>query len=115
MSLVRYILGFTALLCLHSKSGFAQDSTLHVEVSMAARGFMCPFLTPMVVDYLEEKGAHWLNHDRQASTIEFAMPLDSMDGPDALTRRLVLIGYEERHVGYSRFDPTTTIPAAPEP
>ena len=93
----------------------SEEPTLHVEVSMAARGFMCPFLTPMFLGYLEDRGAHWVQHDPQASTVEFALPLDSLTGQHAITDRLVLIGYEARQVEFIRYDTLSTVPANPAP
>lgn len=89
--------------------------TLHVEVSMAARGFMCPFLTPLFLGFLEDRGAHWVHHDPQASTVEFALPLDSLSGQQAVTDRLELIGYEARQVAYLRYDTLSSVPASPAP
>ena len=93
----------------------AESPTLHVEVSMEARGFMCPFLTPMFLGYLEDRGAHWVHHDPHASTVEFALPLDSLSGQEAVTDRLVLIGYEARQVEFLRYDTLATVPAHPAP
>ena len=78
----------------------AQDNAfLHVEVTMEAHGFMCPFLTPMFIGFLEDRGAEWVQHDPDASSIEFAMPLDSAIQQD-FTDRLVLIGYEAKQIGF---------------
>ena len=89
--------------------------TLHVEVHMEARGFMCPFLTPLFIGFLEDRGAHWVYHDPHASTVEFAMPLDSLSGEQAVTDRLELIGYEARQVAYLRYDTLASVPASPAP
>lgn len=93
----------------------SEPPTLHAEVSMDARGFMCPFLTPMFLGYLEDRGAHWVHHDAEGSTVEFAIPLDSLSGQSDITDRLVLIGYEAKHVTFARFDTTLTVPTAPAP
>lgn len=92
-----------------------QSKCVHVEVTMDAHGFMCPFLTPMFLGHLEDRGAHWVSHDPDASSVEFAMPLDSLQDEEAFTRYLVLIGYEEKQIGYPRFDTTATVPAPPAP
>ena len=76
---------------------------------------MCPFLTPMFLGYLEDRGAHWVQHDPQASTVEFALPVDSLTGQHAITDRLVLIGYEARQVEFIRYDTLSTVPAQPAP
>ena len=93
----------------------SESATLHVEVSMAARGFMCPFLTPLFLGFLEDRGAHWVHHDPEASTVEFALPLDSLSGQQAVTDRLEIIGYEARHVEYLRYDTLSSVPASPAP
>lgn len=87
-------------------SCMAQSDTvhLHVEVHMDADGFMCPFLTPMFLGILEDKGALWSARDVEAGTIEFCLPLDASPSPDGLTRWLVQLGYEERHIRYPVFD-----------
>ena len=72
-------------------------------------------LTPMFLGYLEDRGAHWVQHDPQASTVEFALPLDSLAGQHAITDRLELIGYEARQVEFIRYDTLSTVPANPAP
>lgn len=93
----------------------ADSPFIHVEVSMDAHGFMCPFLTPMFLGFLEDRGAAWVSHDPDASVIEFAMPLDSLHSSRDFTEMLVLIGYEEDQVGYARFDTTAAMPSPPTP
>ncbi|MDA9863923.1 hypothetical protein N9C70_02520 [Flavobacteriales bacterium] len=94
----------------------AQDPAfLHVEVTMEAHGFMCPFLTPMFLGFVEEKGALWVHHDPDASVVSFAMPMDSVSSAEEFTERLVLIGYEQKQIGFARFDTTATLPTPPMP
>jgi len=102
-------------LCSVVQCADAQEACVHVEVTMEAHGFMCPFLTPMFLGHLEDKGAHWVSHDPDASSVEFALPLDSLTDAEAFTRFLVLIGYEEKQIGYPRFDTTAVVPPNPEP
>ena len=40
----------------------------------------------------------------------FALPLDSLRAEDEFTERLVLIGYQEKQIAYTRFDTTATLP-----
>ena len=101
--------------CLFVPEMKGQTECVHVEVTMEAHGFMCPFLTPMFLGHLEDRGAHWVSHDPDASSVEFALPLDSLQDAETFTRYLVLIGYEEKQIGYPRFDTTATVPAQPEP
>lgn len=84
----------------------AQSDTehLHVEVHMDADGFMCPFLTPMFLDVLEDKGAVWSLRDVEEGTIEFCLPLGSAPSPEGLADWLVQLGYEERHIRFPVFD-----------
>lgn len=104
-------------LCLTLPSVQCQSESpcIHAEVGMEAHGFMCPFLTPMFLGFLEDKGAHWVQHDPDASTVEFAMPLDSLQGTQDLTDRLVLIGFDARQVSYNRYDTLMVVPPNPEP
>ena len=88
---------------------------VHVEVNVDSHGFMCPFLTPMFLGYVEDKGAIWVHHDPDASLVSFALPLDSLASADEFTERLVLIGYQEEQVNYARFDTTATAPHPPQP
>lgn len=83
---------------------------VHVEVTLEAHGFMCPFLTPMFLGYLEDRGCAWVHHDPNASLVSFALPLDSLRAEDEFTERLVLIGYQEKQIAYTRFDTTATLP-----
>ena len=103
------------LICGSTSVNGQESLYVHVEVTMEAHGFMCPFLTPMFLGFLEDRGAEWIVHDLDASTVEFAFPLDSLQTARDFTDRLVLIGYEEKQVGYARFDTTGTLPNPPAP
>lgn len=71
---------------------------------MDADGFMCPFLTPMFLVILEEKGALWSVRNAEEGTIEFCLPLDAGSSPEVVSDWLTQLGYEERHIRYPVFD-----------
>lgn len=93
-----------------------QDPTwLRVEVAMAEDGFMCPFLTPMFIGILEDKGADWVICRPQASEIEFCIPLGLAQSQEGYVDWLTDLGYEEQHVTFLQFDTLATQPEIPAP
>lgn len=98
-------------------AGRAQDVLVgHVlaEVEMSGEGFMCPFLTPQVIDVLEEH-AHWVEALPTLSRIRFAMPTDKAGSPSKFEALLESIGYPEGGAVFLQWDTLSTIPEAPEP
>ena len=53
---------------------------------MAEDGFMCPFLTPMFIGILEDKGADWVVCRPQESEIAFCVPLELRQSQEGLYR-----------------------------
>lgn len=88
---------------------------LHVEVSMAEDGFMCPFLTPLFVEILEDKGAEWVICRPQQSKVLFCVGLDDARDQQGYTEWLLDLGYQEEHISFGVFDTLSVLPPIPAP
>lgn len=86
---------------------------LRVEIAMAGEGFMCPFLTPMFMEILEEKGADWVQCRHAESEIAFCVPLAKAQDQKTYTQWLTGIGYQEAHITYLQFDTLLVKPPNP--
>ena len=107
-------LAFLALIVGLPHDGEIQDPPwLKVEIAMAGEGFMCPFLTPMFLEILEEKGADWVHCRRAESEIAFCVPLDKAQDQGTYTHWLTGLGYQEAHITYLQFDTLQVQPPKP--
>lgn len=88
---------------------------LKVEVSMAEDGFMCPFLTPMFIGILEDKGADWVVCRPQESEIAFCVPLEFAQSQEGYIDWLEKLGYQRHQVSFLQFDTLTVMPQIPAP
>ena len=93
----------------------ADPQWLHVEISMEEDGFMCPFLTPMFLGILEDKGADWVICRPQLSEIEFCVPLEMGRSEAGYIDWLTGIGYQDQHIAFQRFDTLSVQPQVPAP
>lgn len=68
--------------------------TIHAE----AHGFMCPFLTPMLIEQIQSRwGGIVTEHDKHKSEILAWIPIQSADST-AFSNYLDAIGYQSRLV-----------------
>lgn len=88
---------------------------LKVEISMADDGFMCPFLTPMFVGILEDKGADWVVCRPQESEISFCVPMESAQSQEVYVDWLQKLGYQGHQVTFLQFDTLSVKPQVPTP
>lgn len=88
---------------------------LHVEVSMAEDGFMCPFLTPLFVGILEDKGAEWVICKPQQSKVQFCVALEEAEDQQGYIDWLLDLGYEADHISFGVFDTLSVLPPIPAP
>jgi hypothetical protein len=88
---------------------------LKVEISMADDGFMCPFLTPMFIGVLEDKGADWVVCRPQESEIAFCVPLEFAQSQEGYTDWLEKLGYQRHQVSFLQFDTLSVQPQVPTP
>ncbi len=82
---------------------------------MAEDGFMCPFLTPMFIGILEDKGADWVVCRPHESEIEFCVPLALAKSQEGYTEWLTQLGYQAHQVTFLQFDTLATQPEIPAP
>jgi hypothetical protein len=88
---------------------------LRVEISMAGDGFMCPFLTPMFLEILEEEGkVDWVVCHHQQSEVEFSVPLEFAKSQKTYSQWLTGLGYQEAHITFLQFDTLLVQPAIPD-
>ncbi len=92
----------------------SDSACVQVVVEMAGEGFMCPFLTPQVVDILEQR-AHWVDAQPAESRIRFVVPLAGAWSPEEISEILKDVGYPAEGASFLQWDTLTTIPNAPEP
>ena len=82
---------------------------------MAGDGFMCPFLTPMFLEILEEEGnADWVVCRHQQSEVVFSVPLELAQSKKTYTQWLTGLGYQEAHITYLQFDTLLVQPPIPD-
>jgi hypothetical protein len=92
------------------------DSTfVRVEIKMAEEGFMCPFLTPMFLEILEDKGAEWVVCRPQESEVEFCTGVFKSKSKEVYTDWLTQLGYAEAQIQFAVFDTLATLPPLPTP
>ena len=82
---------------------------------MAEDGFMCPFLTPMFIGILEDKGADWVVCRPQESEIAFCVPLEFAQSQEGYIDWLEKLGYQRHQVSFLQFDTLTVMPQIPAP
>ena len=92
-----------------------EDAWLQVEIAMADDGFMCPFLTPMFIGILEDKGANWVVCRPQESEAAFCVPLDMARSQEGYIDWLEKLGYQRHQVNFLQFDTLLVQPQVPTP
>lgn len=88
---------------------------LRVKVHMAESGFMCPFLTPMFVEILEDKEADWVLAKPQESVVEWSVPLHAGRSQEGYVDWLTALGYGEEQITFLQFDTLQVQPSIPAP
>jgi hypothetical protein len=103
------------LTCVPEFSPGCGSPWLKVEIAMAGDGFMCPFLTPMFLEILEEEGrVDWVQCRHQQSEVEFLVPLEFAQSQKTYTQWLTGLGYQEAHITYLQFDTLLVQPEFPD-
>ena len=94
---------------------FPDTAWLKVEVAMADDGFMCPFLTPMFIGILEDKGADWVICRPQESEVAFCVPLEMAQSQEGYIDWLEKLGYQRHQVSFLQFDTLMVQPQVHSP
>ena len=105
------------LVALSTLAGQAQDAPeghLVAHVEMAGEGFMCPFLTPQVIDWLDVD-AHWVVLEPTLSRIRWAMPLEKAPSQAGFEAILEAVGYPAGGAQFLQWDTVATVPIMPDP
>lgn len=82
---------------------------------MAEDGFMCPFLTPMFIGILEDKGAEWVICRPELSKVEFCVGLEHARSQEGYVDWLTDLGYAESQIAFGVFDTLSVMPPIPTP
>jgi len=109
---------FALLSLMTTGSVFPADASppwLHVEVYMAEDGFMCPFLTPLFAEILEDKGAEWVICRPEQSKVEFCVALEVAEDQQGYIDWLQDLGYQADHISFGAFDTLSVLPSIPAP
>ena len=88
---------------------------VRVEIKMAEDGFMCPFLKPMFLGVLEDKGVEWVVCRPKSSEVEFCTALTKSESMEVYSSWLTQLGYADAQIQYTAFDTLAFLPSPPLP
>ena len=99
-----------------AEQGGAVFTEHHVKVTVAmeGEGFMCPFLTPQFIDFLESR-SHWVHVEPVDSQIQYAQSLGLAWSQEEVSAILVDIGYPEGGAVFLEWDTVAVLPTKPQP
>lgn len=101
------LLLFSAHFCLSQTESITLNSeewAVKWDVHAEAHGFMCPFLTPMLIEHIQSQwGGIVTEHDKHGSKISAWIPIQSADST-VFANFLDALGYQNKLVHWSLQD-----------